>query len=293
MCVAAVMVGLSGGAGWAQSAASWSAGVSAPVAADKIASSSTAGPLGAGTSSSLGEPEAKAAIVLTPQPKVKKKSGGRLLPFSRIASATSSGTLGFGGQIATPIQRWLNLRGGANFLNAGYELGVDGANYEGQLHLKSGQASLDFFPCRCGFHLSPGVILFHSAASATVFVPGGNQFSLGGQNFTSSPTDPVNGSASISFSRTMMPMFTFGFSNVIAKGRRHFTVPLELGAAYTGPYAAQLNLGGSACIAMAGCMSVTTPEIEQGVVEEQRELNEPMKHFQLYPIVNLGIAYKF
>jgi hypothetical protein len=287
-----VSIAVSGAAAWAQAAASWSAGVDAPAAAEKIASSSTAGPLGAGASSSLGEPEAKAAIVLVPQPKVKKKSG-RLLPFSRIAFATSSGTLGLGGEIATPLTRLLNLRAGVDLLNYDYGLAVDGANYAGQLHLKSGQATLDFFPCHCGFHVSPGVMVFRSAASATVFVPGGNTFSLGGQTFTSSASDPVNGSATMVFSRTMMPMFTFGFSNIIAHGKRHLTVPLELGAAYTGPYAAQLKLGGSACIAMAGCMSVTTPEIEQGVVEEQRELNEPMKHYQLYPIVNLGIAYKF
>jgi hypothetical protein len=70
-------------------------------------------------------------------------------------------------------------------------------------------------------------------------------------------------------------------------------VPLDLGAAYTGPYSAQLKLGGSVCIDQAGCMGTNTPEIQQSVTEEQRELNEPMKHFQLYPIVITGVAYKF
>jgi hypothetical protein len=294
--VAVVLAGMCG-AGLAQTASgisSWGAGVGASVGAQTLVDSGAEGLASAAESSSLGMPAAKSAVMLTPQPRVKKESSdGRLRPFSRIALATSSGTVGYGGQIATPIVRWLNLRAGIDLFNFDYGLGVDGANYEGELHLKSGQASVDFFPCHCGFHLSPGVMIFRSAASASVTVPGGSTFELGNQAFTSSASDPVSGSANINFTRTMMPMFTFGFSNMIAKGKRHLTVPLELGAAYTGAYSAQLKLSGTACVDPADCMSTNTAEFQQSLTEEQREINEPMKHFQLYPIVILGIAYKF
>jgi hypothetical protein len=283
---------MGGGVGLAQ--AVLSLGVGAAVGPQTLVDTGTVGPASAAESSSLGTPEAKAAVMLTPQPILKKdSSGGRVRPFSRIALGTSSGTVGYGGQIATPIVRWLNLRAGVDLFNFDYGLVEDGANYAGELHLKSGQVMLDFFPCHCGFHLSPGVMIFRSAASATVNVPGGSTFDLGDQTFTSDPSDPVNGSATMSFTRTMMPMFTFGFSNMIAKGRRHITVPLELGAAYTGPYSAQLRLGGSVCVQQAGCMSTNTADFQTSLTEEQREINEPMKHYQLYPIVILGIAYKF
>jgi hypothetical protein len=282
-----------GGGGLAQAASSWSGGADVPVGPQRMMDSGAAEPATAGESSSLGTPEVKAAVALTPRAVKNDPTSGSVRPFSSVAFGTSSGTLGLGGQVATPVTRWLNLRGGIDFFNYGYSLGIDGANYEGQLHLKTGRVSLDFFPFHRGFHVSPGVLIFRSAASAAVSVAGGNAFELGGNTFTSSASDPVNGSASLAFSRTVMPMFTFGFSNMIAKGRRHLTVPLELGAAYTGPYSARLNLGGSACIDQVGCMSTSTPEIQQSVVEEQREINEPMKHYQLYPIVILGIGYKF
>jgi hypothetical protein len=282
-----------GGGGLAQAASSWSGGADVPVGPQRMMDSGAAEPATAGESSSLGTPEVKAAVALTPRAVKNDPTSGSVRPFSSVAFGTSSGTLGLGGQVATPVTRWLNLRGGIDFFNYGYSLGIDGANYEGQLHLKTGRVSLDFFPFHRGFHVSPGVLIFRSAASAAVSVAGGNAFELGGNTFTSSASDPVNGSASLVFSRTVMPMFTFGFSNMIAKGRRHLTVPLELGAAYTGPYSARLNLGGSACIDQVGCMSTSTPEIQQSVVEEQREINEPMKHYQLYPIVILGIGYKF
>jgi hypothetical protein len=126
-----------------------------------------------------------------------------------------------------------------------------------------------------------------------MFVPGGQSFSLGDQNFTSDPSDPTTGSATINFTRKVMPMFTFGFHNMIPGKGHHITVPLELGAAYTGPYSAQLNLGGSACVDQAGCMSTSSSDIQQGVTQEQQQLNEPMKHYQLYPIVMTGVAFRF
>jgi hypothetical protein len=281
------------GVGLAQTASALDGKPGGTAGAHALVDSGSVGLASAVESSSLGTSEAKAAVMLTPQPARRDSSVGRVRPFSRIALAASAGTVGYGGQIATPVLRWLNLRAGVDLFNFDHGLTEDGANYQGELHLKSGQATLDFFPCHCGFHLSPGVMIFRSAASATVTVPGGSTFNLGEQTFTSDASDPVNGSATMSFTRTMMPMFTFGFSNMIARGKRHLTVPLELGAAYTGPYSAQLRLGGSVCVAQAGCMSTSTADFQTSLTEEQREINEPMKHYQLYPIVILGIGYKF
>jgi hypothetical protein len=232
-------------------------------------------------------------MVVLPPP-VKKNPAPhkkRVLPFSRIAIGTRSGTLGLGGQIATPLASWLNLRAGVQLFNFDYGLAVDGANYQAQAHLKFGQASLDIFPFH-GFHISPGVLYSISAFSATMNVPAGATFSLGSTTYTSSATDPVNGSANIVFTRTIMPALTLGFGNMIARAGKHWSFPFEVGAAYTGHYTAQLKLQGSACI-QYGCMSTSTPAIQQSVLAEQNGLNEPMKHFQLYPIITSGLSFRF
>jgi hypothetical protein len=292
-----VLVAIGGGTGLPQAASLWSGGVGAPIGAQRLAGSgagaaSVASAASASESSSLGE-ERSAAVILTPQPRTKKNTrGGPVRPFSRIALGTSAGTLGVGAQVATPLASWLNLRGGVDLLNFGYGLGIDGANYAGQLHLKNMRVSADLFPFRTGFHISPGILIFEGGLSASVSVAGGSAFQLGNNTFSSSASDPVNGSASLSFGRKMMPMVTFGFSNMVARGRKHWTVPLELGAAYTGHYAAQLSLQGTACIPL-GCMSTSSPVIQQSVVAEQNSLNEPMKHFQLYPIILTGVSFRF
>jgi hypothetical protein len=248
--------------------------------------------------SSVSGPDASVAapaIVAVPPPLHAKNTSPdnrRVLPFSRIAISTRTGTLGIGGQIATPLTRWLNLRGGVDFFNFGYGFAQDGATYNGQLHLKSGLVSLDWFPLRYGFHVSPGVLIFKSRVAASLFVPGGNTFSLGDTDFTSGPSDPVSGNASIAFSRSVMPALTFGFGNMIPREGRHWSVPFEIGAAYTGHYTSQLTLAGSACT-QGFCRSTSDPTIQQSVAQEQSSLNEAMKHYQIYPILTTGVSYKF
>jgi len=257
-------------------------------------------------SSSVGAPDAPGSSVNAPAPASAMLSGRqlglamkhigpgkqRVRPFSKLAISTKSSTLGDGGQFATPLMRSLNLRAGAGFVDFGAAATIDGARYEGQIHLKDGMFSVDWFPFNLGFHISPGVVIFKSALSASVYVPGGNSFDLGNNTFTSSPTDPVTGSASILFSHSIMPALTIGFGNMIAKAGKHWSVPLEVGAAYTGHYTAQLNLVGSACINV-GCMSTGSAIVQQSLVQEQDSLNEPMKHYQLFPIFSSGVSYRF
>jgi len=235
------------------------------------------------------------AIVATQQrlPQVESLEDRPVRPFSRIAIGTRLGTLGYGAQIATPLSSHLNLRGSANFFNFGYGMGVDGANYNSELHLKSGMVSVDYYPWRSSFHVSPGFMIFKSTAGATMNVPGGNSFSLGDTTYTSDPNDPVHGSGVLNFGRTFMPALTVGFGNMIPRHERsHWSVPVDLGLAYTGQNTMTINLAGSAC-QQGYCMSTSDSEIQQNVAQEQQDMNHSMKRFKIFPILTTGVAYRF
>lgn len=251
------------------------------------------------SSSASDDAPAAAAVVAVPQPisvKKKKDSGEeiRITPFSRIAIGDKLGTLGWGGQIATPITRWLNLRGGADFFNFGYALTNSGSNYDASLHMKSGTAQADYYPFRhASFHISPGVLIFKTNLSATMNVPGGSTFTENDTDYTSDPNDPVNGSGVVTFSRTVMPMFTLGFGNMIPRREsKHWSAPFEIGAAYTGAYAMQINLNGSVC-QQGYCQSVNDPSVLQNVQAEQAKINEEVKKYKILPIITTGVAYRF
>jgi hypothetical protein len=239
---------------------------------------------------------ASSAIVATQQrlPRQTESLEERpVRPFSRIAIGTRLGTLGYGAQIATPLTSRLNLRGSANFFNFGYGIGVDGANYDSELHLKSGMVTVDYYPFHSSFHISPGFMIFKSTAGVTMNVPGGNTFSLGDATYTSDPSDPVHGTGAMKFGRTFMPALTIGFGNMLPRSEHsHWSVPVDFGLAYTGQNSMNINLAGSAC-QQGFCMSTSDPTIQQNVVQEQSDINESMKRFKIYPILTSGVAYRF
>jgi hypothetical protein len=256
-------------------------------------------PNGPGSSSaSDSDAEVGAApIVAVPQPLAPKPQSDddrRILPFSRIAFGTKTGTLGLGGQIATPLTRWLNLRGGFDLFNFGYSLTNSGTNYYSALHMESGEVSADFYPFhRSSFHVSPGLLIFKSRLSASMLVPGGNTFSENDVDYTSDPSDPVTGSGTAHFGRTVMPAFTMGFGNMIKRREHsHWSVPVEVGAAYTGQNTVNFGFAGSVCDS-DGCGSVNDPSVAQNVNAEQNKINEEIKRFKIYPILTTGVSYRF
>ena len=295
-----VLVGvLSVGAGVAQSREGSSRSSSFEVASSNLTGVNTlwSASLAASESSSIDSAAESAKIVAVPPPlpaKNASEDSGRVLPFSRIAIATKVGTLGYGGQIATPLTSWLNLRGGAHFFNFGYGLTSDGTNYYASLHMKSGTVQADVYPFRhSSFHVSPGILIFKSNVAAAMYVPGGSTFTENNTDYISDPSDPVHGTGTIAFSRSIMPALTIGFGNMIThRESRHWSVPFEIGAAYTGHNTIQINLAGSVC-QTSGCGSVNDPSVQQNVVQQQNKINEDAKRFQIYPIISSGVSYRF
>ncbi|WP_263365278.1 hypothetical protein [Edaphobacter bradus] len=217
----------------------------------------------------------------------------KIRPFRTYALGVRSDTRGPGIDIATPLLRVFNLRAGANFLNVGFGFSIDHVNYDSRLHLRSGQLNLDWFPTGRSFHISPGVLYGGNSLSAISSVPAGHYFELGSQGFINSVDDPMNGTARSDFPKKYAPMLTIGFGNLIPRSGRHFSVPIEIGAAYTG--AAQINviLDGTACTSQ-GCFAFSqNPEAQASLKQEIQKLNNKLKVFPVYPILSTGISYRF
>lgn len=272
-----------------RAAAVWICGIAAVTGVARAQS-----PVAAYSSSAGAEtPERSRSVVVSPpQQQQVDLYADPVRPFSRFGVAAEAGTLGLGVELATPLSRTLQIRGGADFLNFGYGLTVDAAQYEGEAHLRGGHINADWYPFGGSFRISPGVLVFASGFGASVSVAGGKTFELGDSTYTSSASDPVHGSAAISMERKMMPALTIGWGNLLGEGRQHWNIPFEIGAAYTGQYSVKLNLAGTACTEYA-CMSTATPQVQQSVSQEEGQLNETMKHYQVYPIIGTGFSFRF
>lgn len=206
----------------------------------------------------------------------------------------NASSLGAGMDVAVGLTKRINLRGGFHALSFGKDYSRDGIQYDGTLKLRSGEAEIDFFPFHGRFHITGGALIYNgNHIDATAFVPAGQGFELGGGNYASSPTDPIHGNGKLEFMRAA-PMFKIGWGN-IAKRDGHLSFTFESGIAFHGDPRATLSLHGTACsLSLTLCRNAATDAtIQQDIRDEETDLNRRASKYKVYPIVQVGFAYRF
>jgi hypothetical protein len=216
-----------------------------------------------------------------------------LKPFRTYAFGFKADTLGLGFEIATPLALRINLRSSFNFFAFNDPFNIDGVDYEARLHLKSSETTLDWFPWNRALHISPGILYIKNTLSAPASVAPGQTFVLGSQTFLNSVDDPMTGTSSVIYPHTYAPLLLIGFGNIIPRSIRHLSVPFEFGAAYTGAPQINVALSGTACTTN-GCVNFAgNADAQAYVKQEVHNLNEDLKRYPVFPIVSLGVAYRF
>ncbi|MGO9084365.1 MAG: hypothetical protein ACLQBK_03995 [Candidatus Sulfotelmatobacter sp.] len=206
--------------------------------------------------------------------------------------------LGGGAEGAVRVSHRTNLRGGFNIFDYSRGFNKDGVAYNGQLSFKTVEAHYDIFPFAGAFHVSPGVLIYAATPiTANASVPGNQTFSLGGTSYLSDPAPgtAVTGNGNIKFNQAA-PMATIGWGNLIPrKSSKHFSVPVELGVAFQGSPKATLNLAGNVCNTDGtNCRTVASDStVQANVLSEQTKINNSMRFFKAYPIISVGLGYKF
>ena len=233
------------------------------------------------------------SVKAVPQTNTKAPDKLHIHPFSTFAVGAKISTLGAGLELATPLSRRLNLRATANYAIFNYAFNLDGINYDPRVDFRSAQIGVDWFPFHGGFHISPGFLYFKNALGGTANVPAGKTFSLEDTTYINSVDDPVSGTASLTYSRHMAPTLTFGWGNIIPRSGRHLSFPFEMGVAYTGAGSMNIKLAGTACTNQGCFNAATDPTTQANLQGEINDINEEIKKVPIFPIISMGVAYRF
>jgi hypothetical protein len=213
----------------------------------------------------------------------------------KLGLGVKASTLGIGIEAATAVTARSNVRGGFNFFNYDRTFDDDGIDYAGTLNLRSVQVTYDQYIIG-GFHISPGFLLHNgNKGAATASVGAGKTFTLGSVTYFSNSTDPVKGAATVDF-RNVAPMVLFGFGNLLPRSDRRFGVNFDAGVAFQGSPNLKLNLTGTACVTgpATNCANAATdPTVQSNIRNQEIKLNDDAKAFKYYPVVSLGVSWKF
>jgi hypothetical protein len=212
-------------------------------------------------------------------------------PQPRFAVGVKAGTLGIGVQVGTALADRINLRGGGNFFEYKDSLNESGVTYNGTLHLASVEAKLDLFVIG-GFRVTPGLLLYNdNKVTADALVPAGTSVTFGGTRYTSNPSDPLRGTAGVTFNK-FAPTIGIGFGNLLPRSNRHWSLSTDLGIAFSGAPAFALGFGGSAC-AGTTCQPAATPSVSANVEAERVKIQNDLKDFKYYPEASIMFGWKF
>ena len=222
--------------------------------------------------------------------------------YSKIGIGFKASTLGAGIEVATPLTRKFNVRGGFNMFRYSKDLTNKGIVYNANLQFQSAEAHLDYFPFG-GFHISPGLLFYNgNQITANAKVTGSNSFTIGNTAYYSDLTtpNPLTLAGKIDWIK-VSPSLMLGVGNLIPRSGRHWSILFEVGAAYTGSARVSLTPGGGVCPTAApqsGCFSATgtsAPAVafQADVVTEQAKISKDLSKIRFYPIISLGAGFNF
>jgi len=211
-------------------------------------------------------------------------------PFFYWGIALKFGADGVGIDLSAPLSRRVNLRTGASFFIYNTSLLVDGATISGSIKFQNASGMVDFFPFRNRFRVSTGLSFYNNTGfNASLHASPGQSFSLNNTTYTSSPGDPIHGSADFNFGSRFAPRFTFGFGNMLPKQGR-FAIESEFGFEYISQPIVSLQIAGTGC---TGPDYTNCGPIDQSDVRQQQfDLQSDVRGFSFYPIFSVGLSYK-
>lgn len=194
-----------------------------------------------------------------------------------LSVGVTVGTLGVGPEFGWRFNENLGVRGNLGWLSVGHDIEVDDIDYNGDLDLLSVGGMLDWYPFGGGFRVSGGVRWNGNEVNLDA-TPAG-PVTIGGTTYTPAEVGELEGTVE---ANAVVPVLTLGYAGKI--GRR-VTLGFELGVLYQG--AAEVsNLQASGLLA-------TDPNFLAAIGREADEIEDEIHDYQVWPILQVMLLYRF
>jgi hypothetical protein len=219
----------------------------------------------------------------------------------RLGIGYKVSTLGFAIEAGTGISDKSNLRGGFNFGGFTQRRTRDGIDYTARLQFRSIEAHYDWFLWR-GLRVSPGLLIYNdNHLDGSAVVPGGRQFTIGGNTYYSDPSDRANGPFRVDFGNKVAPMITAGLGNLLRRSGKRLSSSIEVGVVFEGSPSARLDLQGSVGPSPAGPFFsiASNPQVQADLRAEENKISSGAPPFRglhsalkYYPVISIGMGFR-
>ena len=189
-------------------------------------------------------------------------------------------TLGFGGELNYSLNSYFTARVDFNRYNHSYNTTKEQIDYDFNLHLKTAGVLLDLHPFAGTFRITAGYFNNKNDIFAVALPQNGTTYTINGNTYNNSQLTSLTGD--ISF-KSGVPYVGIGWST-LGTTSTGLGVEFDVGAL----------LEGSPTVVLTATGSITSNSTFQSdLAAEQGKLQNDVNNFKTYPVVSLGLTYRF
>jgi len=196
-----------------------------------------------------------------------------------IALGAKIGTLGIGAELTLGLLPHLNARVGLNGFTYNYDRKIDEIDYDFDLNLFSGVLLADWHFLGSAFRLSAGLVLNQNELDLKARTDD-DYFIIDDVAYSVEDVGDLNGT--IDFN-DISPYLGIGWGNAVGENKR-LCFFIDLGVLFQGSPQAEMSATGPI---------QSDPEFQRHLKNEEKEIEDETENFKVYPVIAIGIAYKF
>jgi hypothetical protein len=220
----------------------------------------------------------------TPAPAPQSSPAPSALSDLNLGVGLSLSSAGIGGHVSIPLKpSVINARFGLNYFSYSYNGNTGDVDFGFKLGMQSYDALLDWFPFEGSFRLTAGMVYNANKITANGRPNIAGRYLINGHSYDAGNVGNLKGS--ITFP-SVVPYLGFGFGNTSSANSR-WTFFSDTGIL--------LNSAPSAKVRTSNCTASPTvcADLDRDLGELNNSLNDAFRLFKIYPIVRIGIAYRF
>ncbi|WP_137939665.1 hypothetical protein [Chitinivorax sp. B] len=209
-----------------------------------------------------------------------------LMGVAGMASAAGvglrAGTTGVGGDIGFNIAPTVDGRVGWSGLNYNRTINDTDVDYDGRLRLRNLSALVDFSPMG-PFRLTGGLVFANNKLKVTG-KPKDGTYTFNNRTYTAAEIGSATGE--VKGKNSVAPYLGIGYGRVAGTGINFYA---DLGVMLAGGSKTSLNV--DCGTAIAGTPQCT--QLQADAEEERRKLDDKVRGFKVWPVINLGVTIGF
>jgi hypothetical protein len=196
-----------------------------------------------------------------------------------MALGIKIGTLGIGAEMTFGLLPQLNARVGINGFSYGYDAAVEEIDYDFDLNLFSGSLLADWHFLGGAFRVTGGLVLNRNELDLQASTSR-DRYIIDDVAYSVDDIGKLRGT--IDFN-TISPYLGIGWGNAVG-GNSRICFFMDLGVLFQGSPKADLSVTGPVG---------SDADFQRHLRNEEKEIEDETDKYTLYPVISIGVAYKF